>query len=118
MRMACGHLTPQYTVADERSVAGLRSLLAQVMPLLLKLELSGVEEDPLRLDLLDTIEDGDGEGSDPLDPDYEAAGIPPPPAPRHLHRGLVPAGPCRGTHHRILLGTSGEKHQPIAKTSL
>lgn len=53
LRMACGYLT---TVADERGVDGLRSLLAQVMPLLLKLELSGVEEDASRLDLLDTIE--------------------------------------------------------------
>eukprot|EP00900_Chrysochromulina_parva_P020345 jgi/Chrpa1/2944/Chrysochromulina_OHIO_Genome00002271-RA len=53
LRMTCGPLS---AIAEERGVDELRTLLGHVLPLLLKLVLSVVLEDPSRPDLLDMVE--------------------------------------------------------------
>lgn len=53
LRLACG---PLAAVAAERGVGELRRLLADVMPVLLRLLLPGGDDDGRRLDLLDTLE--------------------------------------------------------------
>ena len=53
LRMTCGPLS---AIAEERGIDELRTLLGHVLPLLLKLMLSAVLEDPSRPDLLDMVE--------------------------------------------------------------
>ena len=52
VRMACG---PLQAIAEQRGLEELRALLNQVMPLVLKLELAGADDDVTRPDLLDTL---------------------------------------------------------------